>query len=119
MQTIRLTVPAEPAYARSVRMMAANLAVLGEMTVDDIEDMRMAAEEGFIRACATEPETMEIAFAVERGALSIDFALGSAEPEPSQERDLAELLLAAVCDEYRIEGASLHLSKKAVAADVD
>ena len=49
MQTIRLTVPAEPAYARSVRMMAANLAVLGEMTVDDIEDMRMAAEEGFIR----------------------------------------------------------------------
>ena len=100
MQTIRLTVPAEPAYARSVRMMAANLAVLGEMTVDDIEDMRMAAEEGFIRACATEPEAMEIAFTVERG-------------------DLADLLLAAVCDEYRVEGALLHLSKKALAADVD
>ena len=47
-KTVQLSVPAEPAYARSVRMMAANLAVVAGMVVDDVEDVRMAAEEGFV-----------------------------------------------------------------------
>ena len=39
-------------------MMAANLAVCCEMSVEDVEDVRMAAEEGFVYACATRPETL-------------------------------------------------------------
>ena len=45
---VNVTVPALPEFARSVRMMAANLAVVCHMSVDDLEDVRMAAEEGFV-----------------------------------------------------------------------
>ena len=57
---VELSVPAEAAFARTVRMMAANLAVIGDMTVDDVEDARMVAEEGFVCACATAPEPCEV-----------------------------------------------------------
>ena len=43
-----LTVPAEPGFARIVRMTAASLAVTCDMGVDEVEDARMAAEEGFV-----------------------------------------------------------------------
>ena len=67
--TIRLSVPAEPAYARAVRMMAANLAVVADMGVDDVEDLRMAAEEGFVYSCATEPSTSDVSFSVGTGSI--------------------------------------------------
>ena len=40
-----LTVPAEPGFARIVRMTAASLAVTCDMGVDEVEDARMAAED--------------------------------------------------------------------------
>ena len=50
---VRLCVPAEARYARSVRMMASSLAVVSGMGIDDVEDVRMAAEEGFVYNCVT------------------------------------------------------------------
>ena len=40
-KSVRLSVPAEPEFARVVRMTAANLAVLCDMNVDEVEDLRM------------------------------------------------------------------------------
>ena len=74
--SIRLCVPAEAAYARVVRMTASNLAVLADMDVDDVDDVRMAAEEGFVYACATEPTACDVAFIVSPEEMRIDFALG-------------------------------------------
>lgn len=116
----RLTVPAEPAYARSVRMLAANLAVLAGMSLDEVEDVRMAAEEGFVWCCATRPGTCEITFGIEPGAISIDYALGPAElPEDDQTSAYAELILTAVCDECSMdrEEGVLRLRKGADVAD--
>ena len=56
-RTVRLSVPAEASFARTVRMMAANLAVVCDMSVDEVEDVRMAAEEGFVLCCATAPDS--------------------------------------------------------------
>ena len=63
-KSVRLSVPAEPEFARVVRMTAANLAVLCDMNVDDVEDLRMAAEEGFVYSCATRPATCDVSFAI-------------------------------------------------------
>ena len=99
-QTVRLSVPAEPAYARSVRMLAANLAVLAGMSVDAVEDVRMAAEEGFVWCCATRPASCEVAFGCSGDAVAMTFALGPAElPDDDQASAYAELILSAVCDE--------------------
>lgn len=123
-QTIRLSVPAEPTYARTVRMLAANLAVVSGMSVDDVEDMRMAAEEGFVFACATKPGVCDIAFDVAAGSLSCSFTLGS---ERAQEDDTSEdtpawayadLILSAVCDSYEVDADAgrLSLTKRTDAA---
>ena len=44
-ETTVLEVPPLPRYARVVRMTAANLAVIAGMNVDEVDDVRMAAEE--------------------------------------------------------------------------
>lgn len=123
MQTIKLTVPAEADYARAVRMTAASLGVVCEMSVEDIEDIRMAAEEAFVVSCATKPGTCDISFDLEGGSLAMDFSLGDHDPaegsdqEELQALDLAELLLEAVSDEcdYTEDGKALHVVKRSAA----
>ncbi|OFK24837.1 hypothetical protein [Olsenella sp. HMSC062G07] len=120
--SVNLTVPAEPAFARSVRMMASNLAVVCGMGIDDVEDVRMAAEEGFVYCCATAPQRCDVSFALEEGAITIDFALGQARDEEIEasgvDLSLAELLLAAVTDDFALtQGNVLHVVKRAPTAD--
>lgn len=109
---VRLSVPPEATYARSVRMMAANLAVLCSMNVDEVEDARMVAEEAFVYACATRPDLCEISFSIVDDGLYMEFSLGqsspSADPQLAQSIELAQLLLDAVSDSCEIaedEGA--------------
>lgn len=114
---IRLSVPPQATYARSVRMMAANLAVLCSMSVDEVEDARMAAEEAFVYACATAPELCEMTFSLSEDALHMEFSLGSVvpsdDPALAEHVELAQLLLEAVSDACEIaeDGSTLHVSK--------
>lgn len=116
---IRLSVPAEPSFARSVRMMAANLAVLCSMNVDEVEDARMAAEEAFVYACATRPASCDISFSVGDGSLYMSFSLGEVVPaedeELAEQIGLTELLLQAVSDSCGVsdDGAELCVLKRA------
>ena len=71
-----LTVPAVPAYARVVRMCASSLAAVAGLSVDDVEDVRMAAEEGFVYACATGQDCVSCSFTLDADELIMDFSLG-------------------------------------------
>lgn len=117
-KNVQLSVPAEAEFARSVRMMASTLAVCCDMSVDDVEDVRMIAEEGFVYACATAPASVDVAFALSGAGMAMDFALGEEEPEDAS-IDLVEVLLGAVCDVFQIseDGRCLHLEKRAGAPD--
>ena len=118
-QTVRLSVPAEPSYARAVRMMAANLAVLCDMSVDDVEDVRMAAEEGFVMCCATAPESCEVTFTLEEGEVCTAFDLGEADTASDDSFGFAKLLLDAVCADYGVneDGTQLYLVNRVGVAD--
>lgn len=114
---ISLNVPAQPRFARSVRMMAANLAVLCSMNVDEVEDARMAAEEAFVYACATKPDICAITFEIQGSALEMSFSLGESSVEEeavAEQVSMAELLLSCVCDNYEVapDGAVLLVSKR-------
>lgn len=125
--TITLSVPAAAAYARSVRMLAASLAVSNGFSVDDVEDVRMAAEEGFVYACSTAPASCEVSFELAPGRIGMDFSLGegqlgdAADDAADQNLDLVELLLSAICDDFAvIDGGGhdvLHLAKEAGARE--
>lgn len=101
--TTLLTVPATPDYARVVRMCAASLATVADLTVDAVEDARMAAEEGFVYACATAQETVDVSFTLGGGDFTIDFSLGDdAEAAEDESLDLVEALLDAVCEDFGV-----------------
>lgn len=100
---ISLTVASDPHLARLVRMTAANVAMLSSMSVDRVEDIRMAAEEAFIFACSVTPESsVRIDFAVDGDHVGMVFSLdedNAIEPD-DQVSAYAELILASVCDSY-------------------
>lgn len=120
---IALSVSCEPHLARIVRMTAANVAALSNMTLDRVDDVRMAAEEAFIYACATAPDDgLAIEFDVDSAHVAMTFQLSAdAFAGPSSEDPTAvyaDLILGSVCDVYekRESPARLHLDLK---ADVD
>ncbi|MFC2646587.1 MAG: ATP-binding protein [Coriobacteriaceae bacterium] len=118
-ESVVICVPPKADFARSVRMLAANLGVVCALSVDDIEDLRMAAEEGFVYTCATNPETVTVHFTLSDGEVAIDYSLGSTKVGvPDQDEDdnslaYADLLLSAICDEHHIDETNntLHLVK--------
>lgn len=111
-----LTVPAEPRYARVVRMLAANLATIDGMTLEEVEDVRMAAEEAFVLTCASGIDEVEIDFILEDGALVMEFEIdeeGFSEQSMPEAFLYADLILQAVCDEYEHNDSQLRLVKRA------
>lgn len=118
---VRLSVPAKPSYARTVRMLVANLAVLCEMTIDEVEDVRVIAGEAFAYVCATSPEVCDMTFGVEENGLSMSFSLGEVVPEDDEESrewvELTKLLLVATSDSFEVEESVMRVSKLAGVAD--
>ena len=120
---VRLAVPAQPSYARTVRMLVANLAVLCNMTIDEVEDVRVIAGEAFAYVCATSPEVCEMTFDVKGDVLNMSFSLGEVVPEEYEEAqewvELTKLLLVATSDSFEVAEAVMRVSKRAgVANDV-
>lgn len=113
-KNVRLVVPAEAEFARTVRMSASTLAVSCGMSVEDVEDVRMVAEEGFVYCCATAPDEVDLSFSLASGSMTLDFSLGERDPDDDA-LDLVEVLLSAVCDVFSVseDGRTLHLVKRA------
>lgn len=118
---IKLSVHNDPCLARLVRMTAANVAVLSSMSVERVEDIRMAAEEAFIYACSSCPDgDLDIAFDVndERVIMTFCLCCGSfARSEGDPSSAYAELILGAVCDRFE-KYESSHTLELELRADV-
>ena len=76
---VTMTVPAKGAYAKTVRMTAAALAARLDMSYDEVEDVRLAAEEAFVYAADTvaEGEDLTFIFTVGDGVIALEVGLGS------------------------------------------
>lgn len=120
MEPVVLNVPTIPCFARLVRMTAANMAMLSSMSVERIEDIRMAAEEAFVYACSETPDSIcEITFTVDTDHIVMNFELASDELEQMSEdtpnRSYADLLMDGLCDVYEKHNdpATLYLNLRA------
>jgi serine/threonine-protein kinase RsbW len=119
---VKLTVPAREEFARTVRMTAAALAGRMGMSIDEVEDVRIAVEEAFVfaigRLDAGEPVSFD--FGVDDDRLSLDVgplpSRGAEEAEGPEAR-YARFILESVCDTFDFEDSdttcSLKLIKKA------
>jgi len=126
---VTLTVPARGEYARTVRMTAAELAARIGMSYDEVDDVRIGAEEAFVYACECAGDSAEVTFSftVEDGVLSAEVGPlpASCAPEDGQAafEGYAEFILRSVCDEFEIrrdEGScTLKLSRRASCPEGD
>lgn len=121
-QIIELTVSCDPVLARLVRMTAANVATLSKMSVERVEDIRMAAEEAFVYCCSASGDGhVKIAFEATDELVSMNFAVGGESALPAQGDDPTsaynDLILGAVCSSYEKtqSPATLSLTLKAEA----
>ena len=126
---IKLVVPSRSEYAKTVRMTAAALVSRMGMNFDEVDDVRMAAEEAFVYAVETLPEDAEVhfEFTVNDDEVQIDVGLGGEETSSDEEAErraaYATFILESVCDSYGFEtdenGPHLRLIKRVGGADVD
>lgn len=126
---VTLSVPSRGEYARTVRMTASELASRMGMSYDDVEDMKLAAEEAFIYAVdSAEPDDrVAIDFIIADDKLELVVALG---PASRLSEDLAErstsyatLVLQSICDRFELSsdesGAHLRITKIKGSVPVD
>lgn len=125
---VTLSVPASGEYAKTVRMTAAALVSRMGMSFDEVDDVRMAAEEAFVYAVDTlsEGATVTFDFLIEEDKLTIEVALGSeadvSGEEVERRTSYATFILQSVCDSYDLvsseEGCrTLRLVKRTESAD--
>jgi len=104
-----LSIPAKGEYARTVRMTAAELAARLGMSFDDVDDVRIAAEEAFVYAAERSKHEGSVSFAFDLlpGALQVTVGPVPSACEPDGEEDprsqYATFILESVCDEFAIE----------------
>jgi serine/threonine-protein kinase RsbW len=114
---IALSVPARGEYARTVRLTAAELASRVGMSIDDIDDVRIAVEESFALACEHAGEGGEVtftytlhdgAFEAEAGVLG-NACAGTGDEETGSR--YARFILESVCDEFelKLEGEECYI----------
>ncbi|MDI6900187.1 MAG: ATP-binding protein [Anaerosomatales bacterium] len=117
---VTLSVPAKGEFAKTVRMTVAELASRLGMNYDEVDDVRMAAEEAFVYACNRLREG-EVTLRVELEPQGVTLVVGPIPRDAEQESDrsaeqYATFILQSVCDEFVMEsvdaGIELRLVKR-------
>ncbi len=112
--SVEVRVPADVAYIATLRLTAASLAARCDLTIDDIEDLRLAVDE----ACAlllphAAPGTrLEATFVVRPGELSVTASVTSVDGvEATPDRGgFAWSVLSALASEVDVSGADDRLA---------
>lgn len=106
--TITLTIPAMPEYARAVRMTASALVSRTSLSYEGVEDVRIAAEEVFVYAseCAGHEGHVTLDFSKSPGSFEISVRLGDTSRVTGEDEDrraaYATFILRSVCDRFEM-----------------
>jgi serine/threonine-protein kinase RsbW len=125
---VTLTVPARGEYAKTVRMTASALVSRMGMSYDDVDDVRIAAEEAFVYAADSVAEGTDLTFVFEldETSIQIDVTLGAEtdldDEEVERRVGYATFILESVCDSFELSSdengvQSLRLVKSAEIVD--
>jgi serine/threonine-protein kinase RsbW len=98
--TIDLAVPAEPEYVGLIRSTAAHIAAHADLTIDAIDDLRLAVDEAFAVLIAHKPQSgvVTIQFKIHSEKLDIELT-GPAGSPPPDKSSFAWTVLSALVNE--------------------
>lgn len=105
---VEIRVPAEAAYVATLRLTAASLAARCDLTIDDIEDLRLAVDEAcaLLLPHARAGTTLDAVFVLERGHLAVTAgvaARGSADGDTIDRSGFAWTVLGALASSVDID----------------
>jgi serine/threonine-protein kinase RsbW len=108
--TIDLAVPAEPEYVGLIRSTAAHIAAHADLTLDAIDDLRLAVDEAFAVLIAHKPSSgvVSIKFKVYSERLEIELT-GPAGSPPPDKTSFAWTVLSALVHEVSADTSSAGL----------
>ncbi len=122
MNTIDLAVPANPEYVGLIRSAAAHIAAHADLTVDAIDDLRLAVDEAFAVLVAHRPDSgaVSIKFTIHSEQLDIELT-GPAGSPPPDKSSFAWTVLSALVHEVSTQTSpaglvTLLLTAKVVAS---
>lgn len=122
MNTIDLAVPANPEYVGLIRSAAAHIAAHADLTLDAIDDLRLAVDEAFAVLIAHKPESgaVTIKFTIHSEQLDIELT-GPAGSPPPDKSSFAWTVLSALVHEVSTQTSpaglvTLFLTAKVVAS---
>ncbi|MEY3607008.1 MAG: hypothetical protein RL289_1188 [Actinomycetota bacterium] len=122
MNTIDLAVPATPEYVGLIRSAAAHIAAHADLTIDAIDDLRLAVDEAFAVLIAHKPNSgaVSIKFKVYSERLEIELT-GPAGSPPPDKTSFAWTVLSALVHEVSADTSpaglvTLLLTAKVVAS---
>jgi len=120
--TIDLAVPATPEYVGLIRSAAAHIAAHADLTIDAIDDLRLAVDEAFAVLIAHKPESgvVTIKFQIHSERLDIELT-GPAGSPPPDKTSFAWTVLSALVHEVSTDTSpaglvTLLLTAKVVAS---
>jgi serine/threonine-protein kinase RsbW len=120
--TIDLAVPANPEYVGLIRSAAAHIAAHADLTLDAIDDLRLAVDEAFAVLIAHKPESGAVAirFTIHSEQLNIELTGPAGSPQPDKS-SFAWTVLSALVHEVSTQTSpaglvTLSLTAKVVAS---
>ena len=122
MNTIDLAVPATPEYVGLIRSAAAHIAAHADLTIDAIDDLRLAVDEAFAVLIAHKPESGVVAIKFQIHSERLDIELtGPAGSPPPDKTSFAWTVLSALVHEVSADTSpaglvTLLLTAKVVAS---
>lgn len=108
---VEVRVPAEVTFVATLRLVAASLGARCELTVDDIEDLRLAVDEAcaLLLPLAVAGSGLEARFELAPGALAVTASVATDQPEAQFDRTgFAWTVLTALASEVVVEAAAEH-----------
>jgi len=100
--SVSLTVPGRPEYLRLVRLAAADSGARADLSIDDVEDLRIAVDELTYALMGENPvdKTLTLRYLASEGVVEIEgTCVATGEPVVSE---LSQTIIGAVVDEHEI-----------------
>jgi serine/threonine-protein kinase RsbW len=112
---VEVRIPADVAYVSTLRLTAASLAARCDLTIDDIEDLRLAVDEAcaLLLPHAAADSTLDARFLLTAGRLAVDTSVTTHDAAAAPDRDgFAWTVLGALASsvDVRQQGDRLTIS---------
>lgn len=116
---LTLTMPAESRFISTARITAASLAAELDFSIDEIEELRMGANEliALLTDFAEDHDvtSIDLRYVVEHDCIELHGSVDAPAGATAEPDILATQILDSVVDSYGFDGASAHLVKRRAA----